>query len=66
MKQRHSDLDREFELGERVRANQQRLGATLRPQYDFIVCGAGTSGSVIARAVSTARTAFAIPNQSKE
>src|ERR1700744_4777760 len=47
--QRHSDLDREFELGERGRINQQRLAAALRPAYDFIVCGAGTSGSVIAR-----------------
>jgi choline dehydrogenase len=49
VRQIHSDLDREFEVGERVRANQQRLGAALLPQYDFIVCGAGTSGSVIAR-----------------
>jgi choline dehydrogenase len=46
---RHSDSDREFELAERVRANQQRLGAALQPGYDFIVCGAGTSGSVVAR-----------------
>jgi choline dehydrogenase len=47
--QRNSDLDREFELAERVRVNQQRLTAALQPRYDFIVCGAGTSGSVIAR-----------------
>ena len=44
-----SDLDREFELAERVRVNQQRLAAASQPAYDFIVCGAGTSGSVIAR-----------------
>jgi choline dehydrogenase len=37
------------ELTERVRANQQRLTANLLPRYDFIVCGAGSSGSVIAR-----------------
>jgi choline dehydrogenase len=34
---------------ERVRANQDRLASNLRPDYDFIVCGAGSSGSVIAR-----------------
>jgi choline dehydrogenase len=47
--QRHSALDREFELAERVRVNQQRLTGALQPRYDFVVCGAGTSGSVIAR-----------------
>jgi choline dehydrogenase len=34
---------------ERVRANQQRLRSNLKPQYDFIVCGSGSSGSVVAR-----------------
>jgi choline dehydrogenase len=33
----------------RVQANQQRLTAQLSPQYDFIVCGSGSSGSVVAR-----------------
>ena len=32
----------------RIRANQERLTANLGGQYDFIVCGAGTSGSVVA------------------
>ncbi len=34
---------------ERVRANQQRLKSNLKSQYDFIVCGSGSSGSVVAR-----------------
>ncbi|HYZ87461.1 MAG TPA: hypothetical protein VE621_23805, partial [Bryobacteraceae bacterium] len=34
---------------ERVRNNQRKLTAALKPHYDFIVCGSGSSGSVIAR-----------------
>src|SRR5882757_4401085 len=34
---------------ERVRLNQQKLTAELKPHYDFIVCGSGSSGSVVAR-----------------
>ena len=34
---------------ERFRLNQQQLTAALRPRYDFIVCGSGSSGSVVAR-----------------
>src|SRR6185295_1346768 len=34
---------------ERVRVNQQKLTAELNAHYDFIVCGSGSSGSVIAR-----------------
>ena len=33
---------------ERVRVNQQRLSSKLRTRFDFIVCGAGTSGCVVA------------------
>lgn len=33
----------------RGRENQARLTAALRSSYDFIVCGAGSSGSVVAR-----------------
>ena len=37
------------EFSERVRVNQQLLTAALKPRYDYIVCGAGSSGSVVAR-----------------
>lgn len=33
----------------RVQAHQQRLAAQLKAEYDFIVCGSGSSGSVVAR-----------------
>jgi len=39
----------ETEFAERVRLNQQKLTAALKPHYDFIVCGSGSSGSVVAR-----------------
>src|SRR5215469_16205888 len=35
-------------FAERVRLNQQKLAFDLKSHYDFIVCGAGTSGSVVA------------------
>ncbi|WP_448664680.1 GMC family oxidoreductase [Sphingomonas sp. CJ20] len=36
------------EFQERANANQPGLAAALKPAYDFIVCGAGASGSVVA------------------
>ena len=33
----------------RAQQNQAQLIASLKPHYDFIVCGAGSSGSVVAR-----------------
>jgi choline dehydrogenase len=36
-------------FAERVRVNQRRLRSDLKSHYDFIVCGAGSSGSVVVR-----------------
>jgi choline dehydrogenase len=36
-------------FAERVRTRQARLVDAMQPQYDFVVCGAGSSGSVVAR-----------------
>src|SRR6516162_11120281 len=35
------------EFAERVRVNQKKLRSELKSQYDFIVCGSGSSGSVV-------------------
>jgi len=45
LNEKQSDID----FSERVRVNQGKLTSTLAPQYDFIVCGSGSSGSVVAR-----------------
>src|SRR6201997_2184222 len=37
------------DFADRVCGNQRRLRDGLRAQYDFIVCGSGSSGSVVAR-----------------
>src|ERR1700736_1128182 len=37
------------DFAERVRRNQEQLGSELKPRYDFIVCGSGSSGLVVAR-----------------
>jgi hypothetical protein len=51
----NSTVDTPFDNGyqtdfaERVRLNQQKLTTEPRPHCDFIVCGSGSSGSVVAR-----------------
>src|SRR5260370_39979727 len=42
----------------RIRANQEKLTAELKSCYDFIVCGSGSSASVVARRLAE------IPNAS--
>ena len=37
-----------MDFSERVRINQRHLTEVLKPHYDFIVCGSGSSGSAIA------------------
>jgi choline dehydrogenase len=37
------------DFAQRVRVNQAKLASELKPRYDFIVCGSGSSGSVVAR-----------------
>ncbi|WP_082984737.1 GMC family oxidoreductase [Mycobacterium sp. 1245499.0] len=39
----------DHERHRRIRENQNRLAADLKQSYDFIVCGAGSSGCVVAR-----------------
>src|SRR5215510_15963238 len=36
------------DFAERVRANQEDLASKLKMRFDYIVCGAGTSGCVVA------------------
>src|SRR5258708_20424247 len=43
------DETRTDDFNERVRVNQQKVTAELKPHYHFIVCGPGSSGSVVAR-----------------
>jgi choline dehydrogenase len=38
-----------LDFAECVRQNQRKLKDGLKSKYDFIVCGAGSSGSVVAR-----------------
>ena len=44
-----SNASDEPDFARRARENQTRLRNALKPRYDFIVCGAGASGSVVAR-----------------
>src|SRR5215467_9952984 len=37
------------DFAERVNANQRKLRSNLKTQYDFVICGSGSSGSVVAR-----------------
>jgi choline dehydrogenase len=43
----HERLDAEF--AREVEENQRRLRGALQATHDFIVCGSGSSGAVVAR-----------------
>src|SRR3979411_1493522 len=45
----HSENKYQTDLAERVRLNQQKLTGERKPHYDFIFCGSGSSGCVVAR-----------------
>jgi len=45
----NSEKQSAVDFAERVRVNQGKLRSGLKTQYDFIVCGSGSSGSVVAR-----------------
>jgi choline dehydrogenase len=44
----HLEQNRKNDFARRVRLNQHKLTSDLKSPYDFIVCGAGTSGCVVA------------------
>ena len=45
----HGTNSETIEFIEQVNVNQKKLASELKPHYDFIVCGSGSSGSVVAR-----------------
>ena len=44
----HSHRDNGADFTERVQLNQKKLASELKSHYDIVVCGAGTSGCVLA------------------
>ena len=45
----HLEHSAKTDFARRVLLNQQKLASNLKSRYDFIVCGSGSSGSVVAR-----------------
>src|SRR5258705_7618073 len=53
------------EFAERVRRNQQLLRANLKGQFDFIVCGSGSSGSGVERRLGQTPTCTGLPLEAR-
>jgi choline dehydrogenase len=49
MKQATMETNMSVDFLKRVQSNQARLTSQLKTHYDFIVCGSGSAGSVVAR-----------------
>jgi choline dehydrogenase len=47
------DVVKQEDFATRVRINQEKLSSELKTRFDYIVCGAGTSGSVVAARLAT-------------
>ena len=45
----HEQDTQTLDFIEQARANETKPASELKPHYDFIVCGSGSSGSVVAR-----------------
>src|ERR1700733_1914106 len=45
----NNEKQSEIDFAQRIHVNQQNLRSNLKPQYDFIACGSGSSGSVVSR-----------------
>jgi len=62
----HLEQNASASFTEKVLLNQQKLTAELKPHYDFIVCGSGSSGSVVANLSNPYKLCAPIPAVSRK